>query len=428
MLESTASSRIKNRQILDLRRGSRRPRHRWYFVKEGFAPNLVEDALRTEGVKKGELLVDPFAGGGTVPLSGAVAGVRVEACEVNPFLRFVSSTKLARADPEETRSVGRAIHRAMEYPKRSNLEGYSTFTPGNRWKRWLFPVSVIRAFEAGKRAALDVDDEATRSVLMLALIAATMDCCNATRDGKCLRFRAGWEQRESSGAQVRRQFELRVAEIVEDLHSVCLDEDAGVILEGDAREILGRQKTKFRLCVTSPPYLNSFDYSDVYRPELFLGGFVSSTAELMAIRLKAIRSHLQANWPDPKSEEFGATYRKSMDKLADGNGVLWNRRLLTMIQAYFEDMDGILRQLFVRAESEASMWLVVSTSAYGGIEVPVDTILADVGQRAGWFLREVRLLRHLRSSSQHMEHVEDKARKAVPLRESVIVLDASRRE
>ena len=26
---------------------------------------------------------------------------------------------------------------------------------------------------------------------------------------------------------------------------------------------------QFKLCVTSPPYLNSFDYTDVYRPELF---------------------------------------------------------------------------------------------------------------------------------------------------------------
>ena len=30
------------------------PRHRWYFVKEGFSPTLVEQALNTDGVEPGE--------------------------------------------------------------------------------------------------------------------------------------------------------------------------------------------------------------------------------------------------------------------------------------------------------------------------------------------------------------------------------------
>ncbi len=75
----------------------------------------------------------------------------------------------------------------------------------------------------------------------------------------------------------------------------------------------------------------------------------------------------------------------------------------------------------------ASVWMVVSTSAYGGVQVPVDLILAEIGERAGWALREVGVLRHLRSSSQHVKHVDDLDRKSVPLRESVVILDAKPR-
>ena len=50
---------------------------------------------------------------------------------------------------------------------------------------------------------------------------------------------------------------------------------------------------------------------------------------------------------------------------------------------------------------DASVWLVVSTSAYASVEVPVDLILAELSQKCGWFLREVGVLRYLRSSSQH---------------------------
>ena len=43
----------------------------------------------------------------------------------------------------------------------------------------------------------------------------------------------------------------------------------------------------------SPPYLNSFDYSDVYRPELFAAGFVSANSKLRKIRKKTLCSHVQ---------------------------------------------------------------------------------------------------------------------------------------
>jgi len=105
---------------------------------------------------------------------------------------------------------------------------------------------------------------------------------------------------------------------------------------------------------------------------------------------------------------------------------LWNPRIPKMIQAYFEDMERIIKRLRKFAQKNASLWLVVSTSAYAGVEIPVDLILADIGQRNGWFLRDVGVLRYLRSSSQHVKHVEDQTRKSVPLRESVVIFDATK--
>ena len=129
----------------------------------------------------------------------------------------------------------------------------------------------------------------------------------------------------------------------------------------------------------------------------------------------------------PLKDEFGVLYQECVSNLREVKDTLWDRRVPTMVQAYFEDMERVLKALRVRAQRNASVWLVVSTSAYAGIEVPVDLILAELGQRSGWFLREIGVLRYLRSSSQHVEHVGDKRRKAVPLRESVVIFDASRR-
>lgn len=221
------------------------------------------------------MFLDPFSGSGTGPLTGVLHGLRSRAFEINPFLRFLSITKLRQASPRAFRLASHKLLRSMETQTPSPLEGYSTFTEGSRWNRWLFPRSVIRTFEAGQKVLAHVDSS-THDLLKLALIGATMDCCNATRDGKCLRYPSGWKDKQATASQLRHQFEKR-AEIIEyDLAAAPLEDINASVVEGDARKlIMAKTRERFHLCVTSPPYLNSFDYSDIYRPELFL--VVSST-------------------------------------------------------------------------------------------------------------------------------------------------------
>ena len=403
-------------------------RHRWYSVKEGFSPNLVEQAILGEDVKKGAVIFDPFSGSGTVPLTGALGGFKASAFEVNPFLRFLSAAKLSNCNSRDFAEAAKRVLKACEKPRKSPLEGFSTFTEGNRWNRWLFPTPVIRSFESGFQAIQDVDGKAA-ALLKLALIGGAMDCCNAERDGKCLRYGKDWTENQATASRFRESFVKRATMISEDLQAAPIASKGARILEGDSRVLIRgkvKEEEKFRICVTSPPYLNSFDYSDVYRPELFLGRFVDTNSTLMKVRLKTVRSHIQANWVAPSRSDFGAIYSECVKDLRDVAPELWSEKIPLMVQAYFEDMEGILRGLKARSAPESSVWLVVSTSAYAGVEVPVDLIIAEVAQRCGWFLREVGVLRYLRSASQHFKHVRDEERRSVPLRESVVILDSSK--
>jgi hypothetical protein len=65
------------------------------------------------------------------------------------------------------------------------------------------------------------------------------------------------------------------------------------------------------------------------------------------------------------------------------------------------------------ASPSAQMWIVVSSSAYGGIEVPVDMILAEMAERVGWFLKEIGVIRHLRHSGHHWQRLPDDERATV---------------
>lgn len=404
--------------------GASMPRHRWYEFKEAFSPRIVTAAIQDAACGAGDLVVDPFCGSGTVPLVAAESGLCSVGIEVNPFLAFVARTKLANASADHVNVLAKLVGVAASAGARSPLESYSTFCRGTGKRKWLFNRSVLRAFEgawvACEGRALPVAD-----VLRLALLGAAMDACNATRDGKCLRYRADWEAYRLGARDFAVAFRRRVDAIAEDVAASRVDAASVVIVNGDSRAVVKDAiPRKFRLCVTSPPYLNSFDYSDVYRPELFLGKFVGSTDELRELRLRTVRSHVQVGWSRPTLSEFGEAYAGTMRKIKRRSSMLWDHRIPSMIQAYFEDMRTLLVHLRERARDDASVWIVVSTSAYAGVEVPVDVILADIGEANGWKAREIGLLRHLRTAGQHWRRWKGPSGAPPRLRESVVILDA----
>jgi DNA modification methylase len=399
------------------------PRHRWYGFKEGFSENLICQAVDevSSGIsRKRPRLLDPFSGSGTSLVSSGRLGLNATGIEVNPFLAFTARAKcsIGRWNRVSFQNTLERVLLESKHESLSPLEGVSTFTEKNGLKKWLFNRSVLRGF-----TSLDIalkDTEKYQEPLRLALIASLMECCNATKDGKCLRYLKDWQSRGLNSNDLREVFRTKASTIIDDLVEHEFKGSGLKLLKGDSRTRLKRLKAdSYDLIVTSPPYLNSFDYSDVYRPELFAGGFTNTNDELRRIRLQTLRSHIQVNW-DPSSEISSSMLPPILSQLKEREDKLWDKRLISMVQAYFSDMADILRECGRVVRPNGQAWIVVSTSAYVGIEIPVDLILADIGCRNGWSLRGVNVLRNIRSSSQHWGNLKAGAKSS--LRESLIIL------
>lgn len=404
------------------------PRHRWYYFKEGFSPNLVARAAEENKCGPESLIVDPFNGSGTVTLTSAGLNIPSVGFEVNPFTAFLAKTKLINIKKDDLLKFEKEVAKGINKGQKSELKGYSTFSKKKHINKWLFNDSVLSSFSGGWKKTRDYSPR-IKSLYRLALIGAAMDNCNAVRDGKCLRYRSDWQEKPFTKTTFIDSFRSRLDIIVEDVE-VSLPQSSEVHL-GDVRTSFIGKNLSFDLCVTSPPYLNSFDYSDIYRPELFLGEFVKNNQDLNRVRLQTVRSHMQTAWKPPSSSGFGELYTRIHNELSERVESMWNSRIPLMVQAYFEDMEVILKNLRAAAKPGAELWLVVSTSAYGGVEIPVDLILADIGTRVEWRLREVGVLRYLRSSSQRVaekinggakedSHIKNR------LRESVVILTAGK--
>lgn len=396
-------------------------RHRWYYFKEGFSPLIVEEGIREANLKKDDLIVDPFAGSGTTSIVASAHGFEGIGFEINPFMSFVAKTKQSMTTAKVFKNYQDNVLFGIDKGYKSELENISTFSETKGKEKWLFNTEVIRAFEGGWRRAETLPCE-IRNLYRLLLIASAMDNANASKDGKCLRYKKNWQGSKYGKESFFDTFRERAEMLESDLENCPISKNKAKIIQGDSRLKLRYQIHKpFKLCITSPPYLNSFDYCDIYRPELFLGKFITGNEDLKKLRLKTIRSHVQVNWPAPKKSNFGYLYKQVMADLAERREFLWNKKIPIMIQAYFEDMGNIFLDLKKNAQKDASFWLIVSTSAYAGIEIPVDLILAEIGSRIGWNLEEIVVLRYLRNSTQNAKRWLSGEAYAKRLRESMIL-------
>jgi DNA modification methylase len=396
------------------------PRHRWYYYKEGFSPTLVEKAIESSGINRNDLILDPFNGSGTTTLTASLNGYKSIGIEVNPFTAFLSKSKIQNIDTVIFKNNKQKILDRAEKGEISPLKGFSTFSETENLDKWLFNNDVLDSFAGGWKASEKLQSSETKQILQLALIISAMQNCNATRDGKCLRYRDNWQKNVYNKETFLITLDKNFSMIVEDTERYPISEKP-TILNGDARTVLSNSKIeKFKLCVTSPPYLNTFDYTDIYRPELFLGKFIKSREDLYNLRLETIRSHIQAKWNNPYCSDFGDFYKSSMEHVSNHKNELMHKRIPLMIQAYFEDMLNILTQLRGKAEKNAQLWFVVSNSAYADKEIPVDLIIAEMAGLANWKLKSVEVLREIkRRKTKHSPNINT-------LRESVIILKAGK--
>jgi len=245
---------------------------------------------------------------------------------------------------------------------------------------------------------------------------------NVYRNGKCLSYRNDWGKIIISRNEVHAKFMKHCKEIL--LVDVKTNQSLipRVLNQNDVYHGDPRQHIKFLpdnsidLVITSPPYLNSRDYTDIYRLELWILGYVSKYSEEKTIRKNALTSHVQIPLEDKVSPKI-PELQFFLNHLAALNGSLWNKNIPFMVKGYFADMNQLFIDMHSKLTPGAKVYINVSNSAYGGQICEVDTILAKIANKVGYKALEIRTARLLSSSHQQQFQLFEK------LRESVIVLE-----
>ena len=390
------------------------PVHRWYYFKEGYSHELVEKLLTEFKIEKGLTALDPFAGSGTTMLACQLKGVRPKGIDINPFFTFVQRAKLDwyKYDLEDLETEIKKLSE-LEVKKPSiKIPELSSF------KR-VYHSEILEQLLFFKEQLINMEDGLTKNFLLLGLASILEDVSLIKKDGKGLKFVRG-----KKVSPVKTAFLNKLNNMYSDIRHMkssyfaLIETVEGEVFTADTRkEIDFIDKGSIDFIMFSPPYLNTFDYTEVYKLELWFLDFVKEYADFKALRATTLRSHNLFNWEPTKIwkhdllEQIVGEVKKRK---------LWSDIIPVMIQGYFDDMFLSMQQLHKVLKQNAHCVIVVGNSSYANVPIATDLLLAKVGENAGFEPTEVRVARSLLTSSQQLKKLDKDLRTV--LRESIVVL------
>jgi hypothetical protein len=383
------------------------PFQRWYRFKEAFSPRFVSSAIGAIE-RRPRVCVDPFGGSGTTALTCQFLGVHPATMEVNPFLADLIEAKLTRYDVSSLiRSYTEVLKesRAIRIEPQRVLDGAPpTFVEPGVDGRWIFDRPVAKKLLALRAAVLQLSDPAHQRLFRVLLGSIAVRLSNVLISGKGRRYRSGWETRSETAQSVERAFRDTAEKAIEDVTRFGRRAERGfTLLRGDARDLIHKSPPA-EFSLFSPPYPNSFDYTDIYNVELWLLGYLTSSQDNKSLRNSTLRSHVQVKRSYEGEVPESKLLKKIVRDLTRKAEELWDPYIPAMVRAYFADMAAILGGLDATMTRKADVMMVIGDSRYAGVRVDVASILAEMAPALSFRVISLRPIRAMRASAQQGGH------------------------
>jgi len=359
---------------------------RWFRYPAGFSPDALALAADAAMAKPGTTVVDPFFG--SAATAAGLPRRTVVGIEVHPLIADLAVTKLADP-PGPSDALRRTATRLLDAASELAPDPTSAHALVER----CFEADVLMDLAALREALAGRPRDPWRRHLRWALLATLRDVASV---------KVGWPyqrpalERDARFTDAPTRFLQRVEMIAEDLENE--ERPTGRVVRGDARSVTAwrRAGSDFGACITSPPYLNNFDYADATRLELYFLGTVSSWAEMCAhVRADMVTATTQQSararaqraaerlrvFPSAASAIASVTNKLSAERERRGGRT---KEYDQVLPTYFADIARVLGHLHNNLAPGARAAWVVGDSAPYGIYVDTPALIVKLAQEIGF--------------------------------------------
>jgi len=328
------------------------PIYNWFYFKEGFSRDFVMLMLDWFKLKRGDWVLDPFCGVGTTLLACKERGINCIGIDVSPLAYFVTRTKIRNYNIEKLKEAMKNLFskKFEKYP----LEGLSPLTLKAFSKLNLYDLIFFR------EKIKEMEDEEVRDFFLLGLINASNKSSFTLKDGGFIRIV------KKKVPPLKKIFKRILNKMIKDLQKVKFEECELDVFLADSRNLSFLEDEKFDAIITSPPYLNKVEYTQVYKLEYDL--FFKSY-----------------NWESLRS--YIGFKPKNIENFYPG--------LPDIAQAYLQDMRDCLKEFYRVLKFKGKVALVVAEGAFPDhLIVPTDFLLGDIAHEIGFKVEKIITVRN----------------------------------
>ncbi len=323
-------------------------------------------------------MLDPFAGAGTTLVESQSSGLSSVGYEPHPFFAEMARAKLASdLVPEDIDLIEMVILDALSKP----AAPAEVWAPGPvLFLRKLIPENALSQLAPCPGIA-DTLPARLQPVFRL-IVSRTLEGSSGSRTDGIYKAPTSLKRSLAVDSALRSV----CAELREDLLLADSRPPAVIIEQPAGNEILEGAS----LCVTSPPYLNNFDFAEMTRMELYFWRWAESWREITDL----VRSRLLVNTTTAPShlkggrEQFADSLSgdlfKVADRLHDELAIACSNRnkdYNRLVFPYIHGLDEVIGATSRSLKDKAPIHIIVADSALYGVHIPLHTLVAQMLHR-----------------------------------------------
>jgi site-specific DNA-methyltransferase (cytosine-N4-specific) len=387
---------------------------RLYRYKEAFGFDFARFFIKRFRLNTEDYLFDPFMGMGSSLFAAMLEEVPSIGIDKLPIAAFVAQT-IPLFLRVERGQMNEKFGMLKESIEKSHECGIAEDVP---IIKVAFPPSNLKRLRKWK-TAIEALDSPFRELFRLLFFSILEETSYTSKDGQFLRLIEDKKVSSPDEALARR---VEMAE--EDIRRIgwffsnLNGATADIIPQAKEGDALNLSNVHFNKApsaiITSPPYLNRYDYTRTYVLELCFH-FVNSQEELKVVRQSILRSHIESVVRKEEKPQHPAV-KEVIERLTLKREELNNPKIPDMIVGYFNDMEKAIKEWHGVLAKNARVAMVVDNVRFEGEVIPVDLILTDMARTIGFKAEQILVSRYKGNSSQQMGKYG-----RVPMRESVVV-------
>lgn len=365
---------------------------RWGNFIAGFSIEFVEQCLSQFSPDSG-LVLDPFSGCGTTLVAARNLGFAAVGYELHPIFNEIGDAKIQNykaSDLDEIFGILRNPAKSIPWSPDAELFLRKLFTEEN----------LVAIGSAAAR--IGEFPRHLRALGDTAFLRACEYACGSQTDGI---YKAPTSKKNH--IPFSKALQSIESELREDIQSDWYRNHwsyapAATLHHKSSTDISELEDNTVCCCITSPPYLNNFDYAEMTRMHLYLLGWCTSWRDIS----ERIRNHLITNTTTAikykKSIEYQDTARAAIspslaaelepliaDLTKERKTRAGKKDYDYLVYPYYAEITQVLQSIYAALKPEGSIHWVVADAALYGVHLETQEHTATIMRELGF--RDVRV-------------------------------------